>query len=91
MSTYAIVIFAMLWIGLAAALLVNREWLILLWNWVQALPIVLKIIVWVVFLPIMAGLWIWQSSWPLLGQLAGLAGIVGWTLLAVNSFIKAMR
>jgi hypothetical protein len=91
MSTYAIVIFAMLWIGFAVALVVNREWLDLLWNWVQALPIVLKVIVWVVFLPGMVGLWIWQSSWPLLGQLVGMAGIIGWTMLAVNSFIKAMK
>jgi hypothetical protein len=91
MSTYAIVIFAMLWIGFAVALVVNREWLDLLWNWVQALPIVLKVIVWVAFLPGMVGLWIWQSSWPLLGQLVGMAGIIGWTMLAVNSFIKAMK
>ncbi len=91
MSTYAIVIFAMLWVGFAVALVVNREWLDLVWNWVQALPIVLRVIVWVVFLPVMVGLWIWQSSWPIYGQLLGLAGIVGWTMLAVNSFIKAMR
>lgn len=91
MSTYAILIFAMLWIGFAVALIVNREWLGLLWNWVQALPIVLKVIVWVVFLPIMVGLWIWQSSWSILWQVVGIAGIVGWTLLAVNSFIRAIR
>ena len=27
MSTYAVVIFAVLWIGFAAALIVDREWL----------------------------------------------------------------
>jgi len=84
-------IFAILWVGFAVALVVNREWLDLVWNYAQALPIVLRIMVWVVFLPVMVGLWIWQSSWPLYGQLLGLAGIVGWTMLAVNSFIKAVR
>ena len=37
-STYAIVIFAMLWVGLAIALFVNREWLDLLWNYYQVIP-----------------------------------------------------
>ena len=91
LSTYAIVIFAMLWIGFAIALVVNREWLDLLWNWVQALPSVAKIIVWVLFLPIMVGLWIWESSWPVLGSLLAFAGIVVWTILAVSSFLRAVR
>ena len=91
LSTYAIVIFAMLWVGFASALVVNREWLDLLWNWVRALPSVVEIIVWVLFLPIMAGLWIWESSWPALVRLLALAGIVVWTLLAVSSFSRAVR
>ena len=91
LSTYAIVIFAMLWVGFASALVVNREWLDLLWNWVRALPSVVEIIVWVLFLPIMAGLWIWESSWPALVRLLALAGIVVWTLLAVSSFLRAVR
>jgi len=91
LSTYAVVIFAMLWVGFAIALIVNREWLGLLWNWVQALPSVAEIIVWVLFLPIMTGLWIWQSSWLVLARLLAFAGIVGWTLLAVSSFLRAVR
>ena len=91
LSTYAIVIFAMLWVGFAIALVVNREWLGLLWNWVRALPSVAEIIVWVLFLPIMAGLWIWESSWPALVRLLAFAGIVVWTLLAVSSFLRAVR
>jgi hypothetical protein len=65
LSTYAIVILAMLWVGFAIALVVNPEWPDLLWNWVRALPLVAEIIVWVLFLPIMAGLWIWESSSPM--------------------------
>jgi len=52
LSTYAIVIFAILWVGFAIAVVVNREWLDLLWNWVRALPSVAEIIAWVFFLPI---------------------------------------
>jgi hypothetical protein len=90
MSTYAILIFAILWVGFAVALAVNREWLDLLWNWVRALPPVAEIIVWVLFLPGMVGLWIWESSWPALVRLLACAGVVGWTLVAVSSFIRAM-
>ncbi|MEJ2709904.1 MAG: hypothetical protein P8074_20000 [Anaerolineales bacterium] len=91
LSTYANVIFAMLWVGFAIALVVNREWLDLLWNRVRALPFVAEAIVWVLFLPIMVGLWIWESSWPDLVRLLAFAGIVVWTLLAVSSFLRAVR
>ena len=91
LSTYAIVIFALLWVGFAAALVVNPEWLDMLWNWVQALPLVAEIIVWVLFLPITVGLWIWESSWPDLVRLLAFAGIVVWTLLAVYSFFRYVR
>ena len=91
LSTYAIVIFAILWVGFAIALVANREWLDLLWNWVRALPTVVEVIVWVLLLPIMVGLWIWESSWPPLVGVLAFAGLVGWTLLAVYSFVRAVR
>jgi hypothetical protein len=91
LGTYAVLIFAILWVGFAVALAVDREWLDLLWNWVRALPPVAEIIVWVHFLPIMVGLWIWESSWPTLVRLLAFAGLVVWTLLAVSSFVRSMR
>ena len=91
LSTYAIVIFAILWVGFAIAIVVNPGWLDLLWNWVQALPSVAEIIVWVFLLPIMVGLWMWESSWPTFVSLLVFAGIVGWTLLAVSSFLRFGR
>ena len=91
LSTYAIVIFAILWVGFAIALVVNREWLGSLWNWVGALPSLVEIIVWLIFLPIMVVLWIWESTWHTLVRLLAFAGIVVWTLLAVSSFLRAMR
>jgi len=91
LSTYAVVIVAILWVGFAVALVVNREWLDSLWNWVRGLPLVAEILIWIALLPIMVGLWIWTSSWPLLVQLLGAAGLVGWTALAVSSFVRALR
>ena len=91
LSTYAIVIFAILWVGFAIALVVNREWLDLIWNWVQALPSVAEIIVWLLVLPIMVGLWIWESSWSTFVTLLAFTGIIVWTILAVSSFLRAIR
>lgn len=73
------------------ALVVNREWLDLLWNWVRELPTVVEIIVWLLILPIMTGLSVWESSWPLVARLLAYAGIIGWTLLAGSSFLRAVR
>ena len=91
MTIYANLVFVILWVGFFIALAMNREWLGVLWNWAQALPLIPRIIVWVLFLPIMVGLWIWESSWPAFGRLAGLTSIVGWTLLAVYSIYKYFR
>ena len=91
MGIYANLIFLVLWVGFAVALVVNRGWLDALWNWAQALPLALKITAWVIFTPIMTGLWIWESSWPALGRLAGFAGIVVWTLVAVSSLYHAFK
>ena len=91
LSIYAIVIFAILWVGFAVALVVNPEWLDLIWNWVRGLPLVVEIIVWVLLLPIMVGLLIWQSSWPVLVRLLAGAGIVGWTVVAVVNFARVVR
>ena len=91
MSIYANVIFLLLWVGFFTALVVNREWLGLLWNWVQALPTGPRIIVWVFFLPVTVGLWIWESPWSLFGHLLGLGGIITWTFLAISSLIKSFR
>ena len=91
MNIYAILIFVVLWAGFATALVVNQVWLEMLWDWVQALPMVTKIIVWVLFLPIMATLWIWESDWTTLARLLGYGGIIAWTLLALSNFIRAFR
>ena len=91
MTIYANAVFVVLWVGFIIALAANREWLDVVWNWVQALPMIPKIIVWVLLLPIMVGLWIWESSWSTFWRWVGLVGIVGWTLLAVSSIFKYFR
>lgn len=91
MSSYAFGMFVILWVGFVVALIVNQGWLDMLWDWVQTLPLILRIIVWLVLLPIMTGLWIWQSSWSIFVQVLAVAGMIGWTWLAISSFIKAFK
>ena len=91
LSSYAVGIFAILWVGFALALIVNRDWLDSLWHWVGALPIVVEVIIWLVFLPIMVGLWTWVSSWTTLITVLAIVGLVVWTFSAVSSFVKAVR
>jgi hypothetical protein len=52
---------------------------------------VLNILAWVFITPIMAVLWIWESSWATIVRLLAFTGIVGWTILAVSSFLRAFR
>jgi len=91
LSTYAVLIFAILWIGFGVAYFGNSDWMDALWNWVQSLPLLVEIIVWILFLPITVALWIWESSWPILLRLLGFAGIIAWTVLAIYSFVQAWR
>ena len=91
LSTYAVLIFALLWVGFALALILNRAWLDMLWNWVRALPPLAEVLVWLALLPITVGLWAWGSSWPILVKLLVFAGIVGWTLVAASSFRRNFR
>lgn len=89
LSSYAALSFLILWIGMAAALIINPDWLESLWNWFQTLPSLLRILVWVFLTPLMTALWIWNSDWGTFLKLLAYAGIAGWTALAISSFKKA--
>ena len=91
MSIYAVGIFIILWAGFVILLFVNQEFLDEIWNTIQALPIGVRIPIWLLILPIMTGLWIWESGWSTPASIAALAGMIGWTSLAVSSLVKAVR
>ena len=88
LTIYSLVVFAILWVGLAFTMIVNPALLDQIWNWVRALPLLQEIIAWVLFLPIMVGLWIRESFWPMIFRWLATAGLVGWTLLPVSNLIK---
>jgi hypothetical protein len=74
--------------GLAAALIFNPGWLQSLWVWVSGLPPLPRILAWIFLTPLLAALWIWNAPWSLALRLLGFAGLLGWTGLAVSSFIR---
>lgn len=69
------VIFAVLWIGFAYALIASQGSLDAAWQWIRDLPLLVQLVVWLLFLPVVAGLWIWQSDWTTAVRLLLVAGI----------------
>ena len=75
------VIFAIMWVGFAAALIWSQGSLDQAWATIRSWPLIGQVLVWVLFLPVMLGLWIWETSWPAIVRLVLVAGIAGWNLL----------
>lgn len=74
-------VFAVLWIGFGAALLVSQGSVDQAWESIRNLPLIVQIVVWLLFLPVMVGLWVWESSWPLVVRIVLVLGVAGWNLL----------
>jgi hypothetical protein len=69
------VVFAVLWVGFAAALVWSQGSLDQAWHWISRLPLILQGVVWLLFLPVVAGLWAWETSWPLIWRLVVVGGL----------------
>ena len=74
-------VFAVVWLGLSAGLVLSQGSVDQAWQTIRALPLLVQAVVWLLFLPVMVGLWIWESSWPLLVRLILVVGVAGWNLL----------
>jgi hypothetical protein len=75
------VVFAVLWVGFAVALVSSQGTIDAAWQSVRDLPWLVQVVVWILFLPVMAGLWIWETSWPLVLRLVLIIGLAGWNLM----------
>ncbi len=69
------VVFAVLWVAFAWALVAGQGGLDQAWSWIRELPLIFQLIVGVLFLPVVAGLWIWESTWPLVIRLVLVGGL----------------
>lgn len=91
MSAYAVGIFAIAWLFVAAAVLTDGRLLGDAWVWLSGLEPLAALATWVLFLPIGYWLWVWQAGYEPLVMAFVLAGLVLWTLLALVSLPKAFR
>jgi len=64
-TIFAFIVFTLLWIAFAAALLFNREMLDSVWQSVRSWPLIIQSVVGLLVLPVALGLWIWQTSWSI--------------------------
>lgn len=73
-------VFAILWLGFAAALLFSRASLDTIWHTFRGLPLVAQLVGWLLLLPVMLGLWIWETGWPVVLRLVLVAGLAAWNI-----------
>ena len=73
-------LFAALWIGFFAALVLGPGSIDTAWNWVTGQPWFVQLVVWFLFLPVTAGTWIWETDWALLVRLVLVIGLGGFNL-----------
>ena len=74
-------VFAILWLAIGAAAVVNPAGLDATWRAIGEWPLPVQAIGWLLLLPVMAGMWIWATDWPLAARIVLVAGLAGWNLL----------
>jgi hypothetical protein len=75
------VLFAGLWLVLAAALVIRPSVASAVWQALRCRSVSVQLVVWVLFLPLAAALWLWSRPWPI-----ALRG----TLIAALAFVNLM-
>lgn len=73
-------LFAGLWLAFAWALVASQGSLDATWQWIRALPLLLRAVVWLLFLPLVAGLWVYENTWPLVLRIVLIASIGAWNI-----------
>ena len=64
LGTYAVVVFAVLWLGFAVGLVTGGQVFADAWAWLNGLEPIARIAAWILFLPIAVGLWAWNAGLP---------------------------
>ncbi len=83
--------FAVLWLGLAYALVADAGLPDRAWAWLRGLEPAIQVVAWVALLPIAVGLWTWTSSWPAFVDWLVAIVLVGWTVAAVAGLRRVGR
>ena len=91
LGTYAVLVFAVLWVGFAVGLVSGGQAFTDACAWLSGLEPLARILAWILFLPIAVGLWAWNAALPAAVFAAVAVGLVAWTLVAVGSLVRAVR
>ena len=91
LGTYAVLVFAILWIGLVFGLADGGGLFVEAWASLTGLEVAAQIVLWILFLPITVGLWAWNAGLPSLLASAVALGLIAWTLVAISGLVRAIR
>jgi hypothetical protein len=88
LTLLASLVFVLLWIYVAAAVLTDGMLLADTWAWLSGLELIPAIIAWIAILPIGVFVWTWQADLePVFFGLVML-GLVGWTAIAWSGLLR---
>ena len=90
-SVYALVIFVVLWLYIAAVAFTDGKLLTDTWTWLSGLDTIPAIIAWIAILPIAAWTWAWQADLQPVAMGLVMLGLLAWTALAVTGLVKTLR
>ena len=81
----ALAVLTVTWMYVAAALVTDGSLLASTWAWLTGLDTLAAIVAWVAFLPLGVFLLAWQADLAPWAMGLVMAGLVGWTLLALSA------
>jgi hypothetical protein len=84
----ASLVFVVLWLYVAAAVLADGTLLADTWAWLGGLDTIAAIVVWVAVLPIGVYLWAWQADLEPIWMGLVMAGMVAWTGIAWSGLAR---
>ncbi len=91
LASYAGVVFALLWIGLAVGLATGGALFADTWTWLTGLEPLAAVVIWILALPIAVALWAWNADLPTLAAAVVAVGLIGWTLVAISGILRTFR
>jgi hypothetical protein len=77
------IVFAVLWAGFLAALVLSQGSLDQAWQTIRGLPLILQAVAWLLFLPVVGGLWVWETTWPFLARIIVVLGLAWFNLIVL--------
>ncbi len=89
LTWWSAVTFAVLWVGFVVLLIVDRDGIESLDEWLSDRPLPIRLVLWVLLLPIAVGLKAWTSSSPSI-RVAAFVGLVLWTVAAATSLVRLL-